>query len=82
MAISEAMIAQAFLEYFQRHAEEFEEFLFERFNIDEGIVSWGEDKTNKKLLLTVSTYSQDGARKSEDDYIISIAEVKPSPEPE
>lgn len=72
MAISEVMIAQAFLEYFQQYAEEFEKFLLDRYDIDDGIVSWREDKTNKRLLLTISQVSQGGEKKSEDEYAINI----------
>jgi hypothetical protein len=79
MAISEAMIVRAILEYFQHRSEEFEKFLLDRYDIDDGIVSWREDKMNKRLLLTVSKYSQDGGKQSEDDYAISITRIGAAP---
>jgi HD-like signal output (HDOD) protein len=72
MAISEAMLAQALLEYFQQHEEEFGEFLLERWNLDDGYVIWREDTRNRRLNVRVRILSQGGGIKAEDDYFIRI----------
>ena len=72
MAISEAMLAQAVLEYFEQHAEEFEKFLLNRYRIDNGYVSWGEDIRNQRLRLTATRLAQSGEIVSERDYHIRI----------
>jgi hypothetical protein len=72
MAISEAMLAQALLEFFRQQAKEFEEFLLERYNIDNGDVTWSEDRKNRRLLLTVTTRAQDDQPVSEYEYNLRI----------
>ncbi len=74
MAISDAMVAQALLEYLQQHSEEFEEFLFERYHLDDGYVNFSADEENGRLLLRVTRVAQDGQKLSERDYAIRIGQ--------
>jgi hypothetical protein len=75
MSISDAMLAQSLLDYFEQHTKEFEDFLIERFRIDDGYVAWREDKENKRLLLTVTKKAQGGETLSQRDYAISVETV-------
>jgi len=52
MAIGDGMLAQVLLDYFQQHADEFEQFLLERAGITEGYVRWRGEETPKRLVLT------------------------------
>ena len=47
MAIGDGMLAQVLLDYFQQHAEEFEQFVLERAGIGEGYVRWRGEETRK-----------------------------------
>jgi hypothetical protein len=75
MAISNAMLAQALLEYFQQNAESFGAFLTGRFQIDDGYVTWSEDARNKRLLVTVTIKAQDGETLSQRVYAIKIESI-------
>ena len=76
MTISNAMLAQGLLDYFQQHAKEFEDFLMERFDIGDGYVTWREDERNKRLVLTVTRKAEDMGTLSEREYAIRIETVK------
>jgi hypothetical protein len=47
MAIGDGMLAQVLLDYFQQHADEFEQFVLERAGIGEGYVRWRERSHRK-----------------------------------
>jgi hypothetical protein len=51
MAIGDGMLAQVLLDYFQQHAEEFEQFVLERAGISEGYVRWRGEEPQKRLVL-------------------------------
>lgn len=72
MAISAAMLAQALLEFLQAHTKDFEEFSLDRWNIDDGQISFGENGTKKRLLCRVTRRAQDGGTLAEDEYAITI----------
>ena len=78
MAISELMLAQAMKEYLQQHADEFAAFLFERYDMGEGYVSWSLKPSERflLLLLTVTRLSQGGGIIAEDQYEIGVQITK------
>jgi hypothetical protein len=76
MAIGDGMLAQALLDYFDQHTEEFEKFLLDRAAIGDGYVIWKGDKPNKRLLLTFTIFGWDGSKRSARDYAIKIKTLK------
>ena len=75
MAIGDGMLAQALLDYFDQHTEEFEKFLPDRAAIGDGYVMWKGDKPNKRLLLTFTIFGWDGSKRSERDYALKIETI-------
>jgi hypothetical protein len=72
MALSEAMLAQALLEYFGQHAEGFEKFLVDRYDIAHGYVTWSEDLGNRRLLVRVGRESQAGGIVWDNEYAVRL----------
>ena len=72
MAIGDGMLAQALLDYFDQHTEEFETFLLDRAAIADGYVLWKGDTPNKRLLLTFTILGWDGCKRSARDYALKI----------
>ena len=54
MAIGDGMLAQALLDYFDQHTEEFEKFLLDRAAIGDGYVIWKGDKPKGGVVTVVS----------------------------
>ena len=75
MAIGDGMLAQALLDYFQQHAEEFEQFLLERAGIGEGYVRWRGDEVHKRLVLKVTTLGSGPSIVSEREYAMKIETI-------
>ncbi len=71
MAITEAMLAQALLKYFQQHKEEFEEFLDESYHLGDVYVTWRPDPTDRRILVNVRREGT-GGMLSERDLAIRI----------
>ena len=72
MAISEAMLAQALIEYLQQHAGEFSEFLFDRYEEGDGYLTLSGDRIDRMPLLMITKLSQDGSKVSEHRYSIRV----------
>jgi hypothetical protein len=72
MALGNGMLAQALLDYFDQHTEEFETFLLDRAAIADGYVLWKGDTSNKRLLLTFTIFGWDGCKRSARDYALKI----------
>jgi hypothetical protein len=72
MAIGDGMLAQVLLDYFQQHAEEFEQFVLERAGIDEGYVRWRGEETHKRLVLKVTTLGSGPSTVSKREYAMRI----------
>ena len=75
MVLGDGMLAQALLDYFDQHTEEFEKFLLDRAAIGDGYVMWQGDTPNTRLLLTFTIFGWDGSKRSERDYAITIATI-------
>jgi len=72
MAIGNGMLAQALLDYFDQHTEEFETFLLDRAAIADGYVLWKGDTPNRRLLRTFTSCGWDSCSRSARDYAIKI----------
>jgi hypothetical protein len=72
MSISEAMLAQALFQYLEQHAEQFQEFLSERYDTADLVVTWHEDPPNKRLLALVRRMAQDESPYAENEYSLRI----------
>ncbi len=75
MSVSEAMMADAILQYMNKSGTEFEASLLERSGIDLGSVSWRGDKANKRLVVKVTKLSQDGSVVSENEYALTVSRI-------
>lgn len=72
MAISEAMLAQALIEYLQQHAAEFSNFLFDRYEEGDGYITLSGDRIDRVFLLMITKLSQDGSKVAEHRYSIRV----------
>jgi hypothetical protein len=75
MAIGDGMLAQVLLDYFQQHAEEFEQFLLERAGIGEGYVRWRGEETQKRLVLKITTLGSGPSIVAEREYAMKIETI-------
>jgi hypothetical protein len=75
MAIGDGMLAQVLLDYFQQHAEEFEQFLLERAGIGEGYIRWRGEESQKRLVLKITTLGSGPSIVSEREYAMKIATI-------
>jgi hypothetical protein len=75
MAIGDGMLAQVLLDYFQQHAEEFEQFVLERAGIGEGYVRWRGEETQKRLVLKLTTLGSGPSIVAEREYAMKIATI-------
>jgi hypothetical protein len=69
-ALSNAMLAQALLEFWGKH-EEFHKFILDRFKVEDGSVEIAGG--DKRLLLSVKKRAQDGSLCGDWGYTITIA---------
>ena len=73
MSISDSMLAQALVAYLQEHQERFREFVLAQCNIDADLhIAWREDKTNNRLIATVTTLDSSQQTLSQHDYALKI----------
>ena len=77
MALSDAMLAQALLDYFDQHTEDFETFLLDRAAIGDGYVLWQGDAPHKRVLIAFTIFGGEGRTLSHRTYAIKIAAVEP-----
>jgi hypothetical protein len=75
MTIGDGMLAQVLLDYFQQHAEEFEQFVLERAGIGEGYVRWRGEDTQKRLVLKVTTLGSGPSIVDEREYAMKIETI-------
>jgi hypothetical protein len=75
MTLGDGMLAQALLDYFEQHSEEFEQFLLERAEINEGYVRWRGELTQKRLILKIVTHGSGPSTVSEREYAIKIETI-------
>jgi hypothetical protein len=76
MAVSVGLIAQTIFNYFKEHDEEFEAYLLEHCEVDEGTATWQEDRTGKCLVLRITRMGQDGEKLAEDEYSLKLTKIK------
>ena len=75
MAIGDGMRAQVLVDYFQQHAEEFEQFFLERAGIGEGYVRWRGEETQKRLVLKMTTLGSGPSSVAERKYAMKMATI-------
>jgi hypothetical protein len=75
MAIGDGMLAQILLDYFQQHADEFEQFLLERAGIGEGYVRWRGEETQKRLVLKLTMLGSGPSIVAEREYAMKIETI-------
>lgn len=75
MALSDALLAQALLDYFDQHTEDFEMFLLDRAEIGDGYVLWQGDAPHNRVLLAFTSFGGDGRTLSQRAYAITIDTV-------
>ena len=75
MAIGDGMLAQILLDYFQQHADEFEQFVLERAGIAEGYVWWRGEGTQKRLVLKLTTLGSGLSIVAEREYAMKIETI-------
>jgi len=72
MKMTEAMFAQGLVEFLREHLKEYEEFLGQRWNIDDGRLEFFDDDANRRIGIRLKQYSQDQSQLSETDFHIRI----------
>ena len=77
MALSDAMLAQALLDYFDQHTEDFATFLLARASMGDGSVLWQGDAPRNRVLLAFTLFGGEGRTLSQQTYAIKIAAVAP-----
>ena len=75
MTLGDGMLAQVLLDYFQQHADEFEQFVLERAGISEGYVRWRGEATQKRLVLTLTTLGSGPSTVAEREYAMKIETI-------
>jgi hypothetical protein len=75
MAIGDGMLARVLLYYFQKHVDEFEQFLLERAGIGEGYVRWRGEESQKRLVLKLTTLGSGPSIVAEREYAMKIETI-------
>lgn len=77
MALSDALLAQALLDYFAQHTEDFAQFLLARAAMGEGAVLWQGDAPHNRVLIAFTILGGEGRKLSQHTYALKIATVEP-----
>jgi hypothetical protein len=75
MAIGDGMLAQVVLDFFQQHADGFEQLVLERAGIGEGYVRWRGEGTQKRLVLKITTLGSGPSIVAEREYAMRIETI-------
>lgn len=77
MGLSDAMLAEALLEYLHQDFERLEKWILNRCELEKhsGVVVLKADEGNRRLVLTVKRLGQDASTVSERDYAIRIETI-------